>query len=370
MGKIGGGLVVEQKQNSGSSAGCMKVIESTDLPEEIGIWKPEKNKTHRANIIPYKIASKNHPMVALKKKKVGDWAYCMELHVHTYVHKVRDVVCLKKNYGKPCALCEEADKLWEVYNKSKLEEDKKAAGQAGAGRRVYYLVEPRSGEDKGKLMLWETSAFRMEDELSSAATECEDGAEPIAFYELDAEEGKVVKFSIPEKWNKPFKNFQFLDRDKPVSKRILKAAVAIDSLLTVPSSKEISEFYYGDDFAEDEDEEEKDDDQYYDDDDDDFDDDDSDDDSDSDDDDDDVSDDDEDDDDSDEADDDEDDDDDDDEEEEKPSKKKSKSKSKSDKSSDKLKCPKKHKFGVDYGDYEDCDDCKLEMKCYKATKNN
>ncbi len=348
------------------------VFDFKKLRKKPEIFKITRGKSNRFNIIPFEIKTDLFPKVASGDLEVGDLHYAMEYYVHKNVNKSKDILCLQKNYGKPCCLCDEARGLWDEHNETGSEKTKKLAIALGAKRRAVYNVKPVTGEDKGKIMFYEASTFIFGDELAEAAKECADGEPIVAFYETE-DEGKIVKFLAPEDKKKPFKQFSFIDRKKPVPDSDIDKAFSWDEALVIMTNKQIKEFYFGEDDEvtdddekeeeiDDEEEEEEGDEPESDDDDDNEDDDEEEDEED-----------DSDDDDSD-GEDDEDSDEEDDEEEEVIIKKKKTRKktfsmaSHSKAKPSKGKCPAGYKFGPDYGKHTKCDDCKLEMACYKAKK--
>jgi hypothetical protein len=78
-------------------------------------WKFEKEeKDYLFDILPYKIETNLHPDYG----KVEE-AYNLELYVHSYIGiNNNSYLCMKKMYGKPCAICEEFEK-----RKSELEDE-------------------------------------------------------------------------------------------------------------------------------------------------------------------------------------------------------------------------------------------------------
>jgi len=345
------------------------VFDFKKLKKKPEVFKVTRGKSNRFNIIPFEIKTNLFPKVASGDLSIGDLHYAMEYYVHKSVNKSKDILCLQKNYGKPCALCDESRNLWDEHNETGSEKTKKLAIALGAKRRAVYNVKPVNGEDKGKIMFYEASTYIFGDELAEAAKECADGEGVVAFYETE-DEGKIVKFLVPEDKKKPFKQFSFIDRKKPVPDSDIDKAFSWDEALVIMTNKQIKEFYFGEDDEvtddeeeeelEEEEEEEGDEPESDDDDDDEDDDEEEDEEDDADDDDRDRE-------------DDSDDDEDDDEEETKPVKKKKKSTSSKSKTSSKKKssgdkCPVGYKFGSDYGKHTECDECDLEITCYKAKK--
>lgn len=368
---------VENHVNTNNARGMSSytgVFDFKKLKSKPEIFKVTRGKSNRFNIIPFEIKSELFPKVASGDLSVGDLHYTMEYYVHKNVNKSKDILCLQKNYGKPCCLCDESRGLWDEHNETGSEKTKKLAINLGSKRRAAYNVKPVTGEDKGKIMFFDASTYIFEDELADAAKECADGEGIVAFYEVE-DEGKIVKFLVPEDKKKQFKQFSFIDRKKPIPDSDIDKAFSWDEALVIMTNKEIKEFYFGEDdevidndeeeeeIDDDEEEEEEDDDESESDDDEDDEDDDEEEDEEDDSDDDDSD-----------GDDSEDDDEEDDEEEvvikeKKKVKKKTSSTtspSKTKKKSSGSKCPAGYKFGKEYGKHTKCDECDLEMACYKA----
>lgn len=209
---------------------------------EVEMYKPEEG-TNKINIIPYKIATKNHPDVVAGEAEIGEGDYVLDIYVHTYIGpKNKDIICPKKTYGKKCVICDEVKRLYDEG-----EEDK--AKKITAKRRVMYNVMPVAGENKGKMMLLEISHFKFEKPLISEANACEDGEAPILFYELD-EDGKIVRFRGTKAafQGKAFiecEAFRFLDREKQLDAEIMDKAHSLDKVLQVMTPEEVEEYFYG-----------------------------------------------------------------------------------------------------------------------------
>jgi len=206
---------------------------------------------NRINIIPYEIKTKDHPAVKAGKAKVGDYRYNLDLFIHQYVGPEKaDVICPKRNFGKPCPICDEANKLLDSGKK-------KEAEALYAKRKAIYNVEPIvKGESQG-LQIFIASHALFEKELIGEAHACENGEDIITFANTD--DGKVVKFRASEEAfgkNKYFeyKSFSFEDREEEIDEEILDNAVSLDEAMVVLSYEEIEKIFFG--IPEDEEEEE------------------------------------------------------------------------------------------------------------------
>lgn len=307
---------------------------------EVKFYKAKEGK-NKINIIPYEIKSKNHPLVKSGDAEIGDLDYVMDLWIHRSVGPSdTDMICLKKNYGKPCHTCEEAAKYQDKGKKKEYDALK-------ASRRVWYNVE-NVRKDTRELMVFGVSHFLFEKELIEEARAFSEADEILDF--ADIEEGNIVEFrgsmtSLNGNDYLKFKSFNFREREDELDEDVIHSAISFDDIMILRTYDEMSAILYGDE-DEDESKEEEDD----------------------------------------EEDEkpkkkssdkkkkhskkdeeeietiDEDEEEEEEEEEEKPKKKKSSDKKK--KSSD--KCPHKHTFGEDCDEYDDCDECSKWDECSDA----
>lgn len=205
---------------------------------DVEFYKPEEGR-NRINIIPYVIKSKNHPLVKSGDFEVGDKDYVMDVWVHKNVGASESsVVCLKKTYGKPCPICEQA----ELFKKEGKEKESKALS---ATRRVFYNVQDCKD---GKLKIFETSHYLFEKELIDEARDGEDGYVNFA----DEEEGKEISFKASKvKKGKieylEFKSFRFEDREDKIDDDLLENAVSFDEIMNVPTYEQAEKILFGSD---------------------------------------------------------------------------------------------------------------------------
>lgn len=212
---------------------------------EISFFSPQEGK-NRINIVPYVIKTKNHPLVKKGEMEIGDSDYVMDIFVHRGVGPTEaSVICLKQTYGKPCPICEEAQRL-------RKDGKEKEAGELKASRRVFYNIEDL--KEPGKLKIFEASHYLFEKELIDEARDDDEGGY-VDF--ADPEEGREIKFRCSKtkkgelSFNE-FKSFSFEERDEAISDDLLESAVSFDEIMTVPSYEEVEKIFYG---SEDDDEE-------------------------------------------------------------------------------------------------------------------
>jgi hypothetical protein len=211
-----------------------------NLPSETKFYKP-KEARNRVIILPFKMTSKKHPLIAQGRCKVGDDDYVMDVWVHQRAGEGEvDIVCLKKNYHKACPVCAMA----EEYREQGKEEEYKALKPS---RRVVYNILDARAPEKG-VMVFMTSHYLFEKELIEEALASGDGGEPVDF--ADIENGKIISFrgSMTKIGNNEYleyKSFSFEEREEPLPKGIEKEVIPLDECLKVLSHDEIEAVLYG-----------------------------------------------------------------------------------------------------------------------------
>ena len=231
---------IKNKENGSGGNFIMAMDYSQE--ENVVFFKPKKGK-YRLDILPYLVASKKHP----QKLKIGMEDYALELAVHQRVGPGEGAyVCPKKNYGKPCPICEEIEAMKSAGK------DKAEYKPLYPKSRIFYNVIDLDDEDKG-IQLFEVSRYLFEKELLEAAEDGEDG--PVTF--ADLEDGATVHFKAVDanigKINYvEFKNFTFAERDS-YEEDILEETISLDSCIVQSSYETIRDAFLGIDTGEEED---------------------------------------------------------------------------------------------------------------------
>jgi hypothetical protein len=203
---------------------------------EIKFYKPKEGKNY-INIIPYEVKTTNHPLVRQKEMEIGDLDYLMDIWLHKGLGPSQtDVICPKKNYGKPCPACEAASK---AYNDG----DKELGGDLKASRRVLYNVVDTTDPESG-VQVFDVSHFLFEKELIEAARDeaklefaDPDQGDTITFRAVETTKGKM-KFL-------EFKGFAFTPRKVRVEDADLDDAISFDEILRTTTAEEITKIMYG-----------------------------------------------------------------------------------------------------------------------------
>lgn len=291
--------------------------------EKVSFWKPKSGKNF-INILPFTISSKNNPEVRSGNAEVGDEDFLLDLWIHGYVGPGNsDIICPKRNFGKPCPICEAADDYKEQGK------DKESLKCRPAHRAIYNILD-ETDRDKG-VQIWIASHKNFQQELMGEAADAGDDGKVVDF--VDLKKGKVVKFRADEesfdkqKYFK-FKSFKFEDREEPIPSSIKESIYNLDEYMIIHSYDKIKALFYGDDEESDDEEPKKADDEE--------------------------------------------------EDDRKPSKDKDEEEeddsSPLDDEEEKeneeekpagKKCPHGHKFSTDCDKFDECDDCKLYDDCYK-----
>ena len=216
--------------DSRNSGGTRKSALDWSKVENVKFYKL-KEGVNKIDIVPYFVKSNEHPLVKSGDLKIGDMDYVLDIWVHKNIGPAdTDVVCLKKNYGKACPVCDQSDE----YRKQGKQEESDAYK---AKRRVFYNVVDLNAEDEG-IQVLEQSHFKFEKELLEEARA---GDETQPFYNPD--KGVSVKFRGSAgtfkggKMVEP-KNFSFIARDGSITK-LVKKAISFDELITLHNADDL-----------------------------------------------------------------------------------------------------------------------------------
>ncbi len=176
MGKGGGGV-------------NFRALDFTRLEEKHEFYKP-KLGGQRIDILPFKVGRK-HPYVAKGQLSEGDAFYTLPVYIHKDIGvSRRTVICPKRNYGRPCPICEMAD---EMQKEAKTEAEKQAVPYARL--RLFYNVVDRDDEAKG-VQIFDTNNKDFEKPLKAAQDDADAEAgkagEALRFF-ADPENGLTVK---------------------------------------------------------------------------------------------------------------------------------------------------------------------------------
>lgn len=229
----------------GTSAVNWRALSNKTRPE---FYKPTEG-AQSFDIIPYEIRTKLHPRVHAGSGVPGDIDWSLDVFVHRRIGAgLTTVLCPKRNYGKPCPICDEVSKLYDAG-------DSDAAKQIQATRRLFLNVKPH--DKKGptdEVQVFEVSYYLFGKELLEEARACSDGELPVNF--ADMGEGMTVRFRMEEEdlgRNKVprFKSFRFVERDGyQITEDDVQQTYSFDEGLELLTYEAIEGLLFGGDFEE------------------------------------------------------------------------------------------------------------------------
>lgn len=124
--------------------------------------KIKEDKDISLDIVPYRIASKNHPAVAAGKADIGEEAYSFDFFVHRNVGPggKYNIICPQETYGRRCPICEQRAAIGREYGFK----SKEYAGTSYPQHRIIYnVVDP--DDPKEEIMIFEENFNKFEQPL-------------------------------------------------------------------------------------------------------------------------------------------------------------------------------------------------------------
>lgn len=203
---------------------------------QLRLWKCREGE-HLIDIIPF-IAGANHLQV-----DQGRPTYVVDVWVHQKVGiNENDYLCLGRNYGEPCPVCEYLAKK-RLGNLTDKEE--KALKSKDPKRRCLYNIvcyDSAREADKG-VQIWEIAHFLFEKKILAIARQPRGGGF-IPFSSPD--NGKTVYFEREGSGleNTQYLGYKFVDREEPIPDEYLESAYILDELLHRPDYTEVHEALY------------------------------------------------------------------------------------------------------------------------------
>lgn len=214
------------------------LFDLTDYPD-VTFFKLKEGEEHLIDIVPYIISSTKNPLVKAGFQVGADYAFKLDIWTHRNIGPNEDrVLCLKKTYGKACPICEAQQELLEQGMEWKSEEVK---ALKASRRSVYNIIDLNSEEEYPPIQIFEASHWDFEKELLERVERL--GEDSNKIFEID--EGKSIGFyggkGSFENHVKP-KDFQLVDRE-PYDAEIFEETLPLDSLLIVPTYKEVQDLF-------------------------------------------------------------------------------------------------------------------------------
>lgn len=232
---------INNREKGGTGKG---ILDLSDY-DKVEFYKPKKGRGS-IDLLMYEVSTDNHPQGI----KPGYPDYLLDVWVHRFVGPDEvSIICLKKTFGKPCPICDEASNM----KISGADED--TIKQLQPQRRCIYNVIDLDNEDKG-IQLFEISYFLFEREWLEEAEAYEDEIITPA----DLEDGRTISYrGSEEKLGKnsfiKFKSISFEKREL-YPEDYLDEVYPLDAMLIIPTYEEAKNQFMGV-AADDEEEEEQ-----------------------------------------------------------------------------------------------------------------
>jgi hypothetical protein len=201
-----------------------------------------KAQPHELDIIPYRVG-KEDPRIKDGILREGDWHYYLDLWVHRDVGVNRDwYVCLARNYGKPCPICEEKERIRRTDDY-----DEDLVRSLSPKRRAIYnvIVYDDDKETAKGIQIFEVAHWFMERNIVAIANAPSGrhggnigGFIPFA----DPDEGKSIAFEKKSvgKDKVDFIAHRFIDRTYTIPDEYLEKAFCLDQCIEIPTYEELS----------------------------------------------------------------------------------------------------------------------------------
>jgi len=211
---------------------------------DLVFWNPKEGQ-HFFDIVPY-IAGGNDP-----DAEEGEETYCFQPYMHRNIGpNDKNVICLAKTYGRPCALCEYHKELIRDGADEDLIDEMKVQ----TNPRVIYNIRVLDSKEEQKkgIQIFHTSHYIMEGvllELANTPTSPDDeDLDPFTPYASPDDDGKTISFKRKGTGiNTRFIAHSLQNRDYSISNKILKEAQTLDQLVYIPTYEEQKAWLRGED---------------------------------------------------------------------------------------------------------------------------
>jgi len=231
------------------------------LPDGFDLFKVTKPGTYRLDILPYIVE------IPTDFAKVGDLHWERTIFVHFNVGAEQRARLCPKTIGKKCPICEAVETMRNNPNI----DDAEVRAMCAKERQLFYIIEPRNA-DRG-IQIYEASYHNFGKAIDRRIfqSEEEDDNELNVSNFADPEDGLTIKAYFEEATigggNKFLKceTLDFITRKTQYDMATIEELPSLDSLIIVPSYKDLKSEYEGieakneDVDEEDEDEEDEDD---------------------------------------------------------------------------------------------------------------
>jgi hypothetical protein len=234
-----------QKSKQKSNFGYLK------LPKDVKMYKEEEGRQY-LDIIPYIVSSKRHidrhPDDPDSAHMDNPW-YKKPIYVHHNVGPEKKSVICPKTEGKPCPICELRDQEFKEGM------DAKEVTPKAQFRNLYVVIPKNNKEYDEEMHLWDISQFCFQDQLNTELDE-----DPDAAIFPGPEDGYTLKIRFSEEefsGNSYLKTsrIDFDERDDQYDEDIMDEAPNLDECIELFSYDELKDLFMGLDVDDDDDEE-------------------------------------------------------------------------------------------------------------------
>jgi hypothetical protein len=214
------------------------------LPKGLAVFQPDINQKIRLDFLPYEVTSENH----LDRDDEYGIAVPGELWYKKPYYKHRDIgannesVVCPSTEKKKCPICEYRAKLM----KEGANWDDETVRALRPSQRNLYAVVPRGNKKfEETVHLLDISQHCLQRQLNEEIEEDEsyaifpDTDEGLTL-KIRFGEGKVGKTTFPEA-----SRIDFMERDKPISDKLLDKVPHLDDILVIPSYKALEAMFFG-----------------------------------------------------------------------------------------------------------------------------
>jgi len=214
------------------------------LPKGLAVFQPDINQKIRLDFLPYEVTSENH----LDRDDEYGIAVPGELWYKKPYYKHRDIgannesVVCPSTEKKKCPICEYRAKLM----KEGANWDDETVRALRPSQRNLYAVVPRGNKKfEETVHLLDISQHCLQKQLNEEIEEDEsyaifpDTDEGLTL-KIRFGEGKVGKTTFPEA-----SRIDFMERDKPISDKLLDKVPHLDDILVIPSYKALEAMFFG-----------------------------------------------------------------------------------------------------------------------------
>lgn len=242
-------MSLAQRRKEYSEALKKRTQESYDTRDDSGRFKSIFEANKMQGILKWKPSEDDHsiniiPYIAGEnnpKFKKGTVAYYLDVWIHRAIGVNEDsFICMNRTYGKRCPIC---DYIAEM--KKSEDYDEEYLKSLNPTRRAIYNIQvlDNTKEREKGVQIWDVSHFLFEKEIAELAKKKQGGG---FVYFSDPDNGKIVSFRKKgERQNTKYTAFTFEDRNEIISDELLGKAVCLEELLHIPSEDEISDAFFG-----------------------------------------------------------------------------------------------------------------------------